>query len=357
MKELKMARGTSIFKEEIVELLKGSSGELFKTADAIRKRFCGDEVHIRGIIEFSNYCCRNCLYCGLRRENENISRYRMSADEIIKLADEIVKYGVKTIVLQSGDDFGFTKKELCRIIERIKKENPSVAITLSIGERPFDDYKAFKDAGADRYLLKHETNNPRLYERFHPGQTLKRRLEILEELKKLDYQIGAGNIVGLPGQTLEDLADDALLLKNLDVDMTGIGPFIPQKDTPLRDFPCGSLNLTLRVLAITRILTKNAHLPATTALATLDPAQGQLSGFDAGCNVIMPDFTPEYYRKDYTIYDNKVRINLERAREAIFKAKRLISQNRGDSLKKSKIKYQISKISEEEFLALSEGKQ
>jgi len=321
-------------KKEIIERLRREDpAELFEEADDIRRIFCGDEVHIRGIIEFSNYCCRNCLYCGLRRGNRSILRYRMSPDEIVELANKIIQYGLKTIVLQSGDDFGYSQKTLCRIIEEIKGKNPEIAITLSIGERPLDDYKAFKDAGADRYLLKHETANHKLYERLHPGGTLKRRLGILKHLKKLGYQIGAGNIVGLPGQTLGDLADDILLLKDLDVDMAGIGPFIPQKDTPLRDFPCGNLELTLKVLSITRILTKNTHLPATTALATSNPDEGQLLGLKAGCNVIMPDFTPEYCRKDYAIYDNKARVNLKKAKESILKAGRLISKSKGDSLK------------------------
>jgi biotin synthase len=340
-------------RKEIIERLEERNpAGLFIEADRVRRSNVGDEVHIRGIIEFSNYCSRSCLYCGLRKENKNISRYRMEADEIVNLANQIIKQGIKTIVLQSGDDSGFTQKMLSGIIKKIKKENPQVAITLSIGERPFDDYKAFKDAGADRYLLKHETANRRLYEKLHPGQTLKKRLEILEELKKLDYQIGAGNIVGLPEQTLGDLADDILILRDLDidpvrdtidaeqhskisngVDMAGIGPFIPQKDTPLRDFPCGSLELTLKILALSRIVTKNTHLPATTALATLDPEKGQLLGLKAGCDVLMPDFTPECYRKNYVIYGHKVRVNLERAREVIFKVKRLISQDRGDSLK------------------------
>ena len=304
-------------KETTERLGRENSAGPYEEADDTRKIFCGDEVHIRGIIEFSNYCRRSCLYCGLRRENRNILRYRMLSDEIVELAKKIAQRGVKTIVLQSGDDFRYSQKALCGIIERIKEENSGIAITLSVGERPFDDYRAFKDAGADRYLLKHETANQKLYERLHPGATLKRRLEILEYLKKLGYQIGAGNIVGLPGQTLGDIADDILLLEDLDVDMAGIGPFIPQKDTPLKHSPCGNLELTLKVLSVTRILTRNTHLPATTALATLSSDEGQLSGFKAGCNVIMPDFTPDYYQKDYNIYDNKARVNLERARELI----------------------------------------
>ncbi|MEA3368995.1 MAG: [FeFe] hydrogenase H-cluster radical SAM maturase HydE [Candidatus Ratteibacteria bacterium] len=340
-----MAKGIFIFnKEKIIERLKDEPrpgaqrrGEnvksLFEEADNVRSTFSGEEVHIRGIIEFSNYCCRSCLYCGLRQENKKILRYRMSADEIVKVSNEIIHRGVKTVVLQSGDDFGYSQKMLSDIIRKIKSANPETAITLSLGERPFDDYKIFKNAGADRYLLKHETADFELYERLHPGQTLKKRIETLEYLKKLDYQTGAGNIVGLPGQTLEDLADDILLMKRLDVDMAGIGPFIPQKDTPLGSCSFGSLDLTLKVLALTRIVTENIHLPATTALATLSLKDGQILGLKAGANVIMPDFTPEGYRREYLIYDNKLRVNLERAEESIFKAGRLISKNRGDSLK------------------------
>ncbi|HDM37848.1 MAG TPA: [FeFe] hydrogenase H-cluster radical SAM maturase HydE [Candidatus Omnitrophica bacterium] len=321
-------------KEEILEYLKNDKTDsLFKKADKIRKLYCGDKVFIRGIIEFSNYCCRSCLYCGLRQENKKLLRYRMTSGEIIRLARQIIEQGVKTIVLQSGDDFGFSQRMLSDIILNIKSANPEVAITLSLGERPFDDYRAFRNAGADRYLLKHETANPRLYERLHPGQSLKKRIETLEYLKKLGYQVGAGNIVGLAGQTLEDLAEDILFMKELDVDMAGIGPFIPQKDTPLYGQPPGRLDLTLKVLALTRIITKDTHLPSTTALATLDPQDGQFLGLKAGCNVLMPDFTPESYRKNYTIYDNKVRVSLDRARELIFKAGRLISRDRGDSLK------------------------
>ena len=321
-------------KEEILEYLKSDKTDsLFKKADKIRKLYCGDRVFIRGIIEFSNYCCRSCLYCGLRQENKKILRYRMTPRQVIRLAKQIIEQGVKTIVLQSGDDFGFSQRMLSDIILNIKSANPEVAITLSLGERPFDDYRAFRNAGADRYLLKHETANPRLYERLHPGQSLKKRIETLEYLKKLGYQVGAGNIVGLAGQTLEDLAEDILFMKELDVDMAGIGPFIPQKDTPLHGQPPGKLDLTLKVLALTRIITKNTHLPSTTALATLDPQDGQFLGLKAGCNVLMPDFTPECYRKDYTIYDDKVRVSLDRAEELIFKAGRLISRDRGDSLK------------------------
>jgi biotin synthase len=321
-------------KKEIIANLKTAGADtLYAKADEVRKKYFGDEVHIRGICEFSNFCKNDCLYCGLRRSNGKITRYRMHPDEIVKLANAIAALGIKTVVLQSGDDSGFGRKELSGVIDRIKKDNPGIALTLSVGERPFDDYKAFKDAGADRYLLRHETANGELYRKLHPGQSLKKRMKILECLKKLNYQVGAGNIVGLPGQTLCDLADDILLMKNIDVDMAGIGPFIPQKDTPLSDSPPGSLELTLKVLALTRIVTKNAHLPVTTALATLAPETGQLSGIMAGANVIMPDFTPESCRRNYAIYDNKVRVDMVKVRGLISATGREISRGRGDSLK------------------------
>ena len=321
-------------KEEILSYLKNSDTEkeLFKKADRTRKKFCGDEVYIRGIINFSNYCCRSCLYCGLRKNNRRIRRYRMKPEEIVGVAREIVNLGVRTIVLQSGDDFYYTRDMICWIIKKIK-EMGDVAVTLSLGERPLEDYRAWKEAGADRYLLKHETANAKLYAKLHPYQSLKKRIKLLYMLKKMGYQIGAGNIIGLPGQTLEDLVDDILLLRDLDVDMAGIGPFIPQRDTPLGNFPRGRLDLTLRVLALSRIVTKDVLLPATTALATLDPENGQLLGLKVGANVIMPDFTPDDYIEKYLIYDNKAEVTLKKAEETVLKAGRKISQKRGDSLK------------------------
>ncbi len=320
-------------RDEILHYLKtpGTDEELFRKADETRKKHCGDEVHIRGIIEFSNYCCRNCLYCGLRRDNINLNRYRMNEEEIVDLALQIMSFGVKTIVLQSGDDFFYTQFMICRVIERIK-EHADVAITLSVGERPFEDYRTFKLAGADRYLLKHETANKELYKRLHPHQSLKHRIRILEYLRKTGYQIGAGNIVGLPGQGIDDLCEDILLLKELDADMSSVGLFIPQHDTPLSGAPRGDLSLTLRVLALARIATGNSHMPVTTAIATADPERGLFRGLKAGANVIMPDFTPDRHRKDYTIYDNKAHITLKNAKKTIQKANRTISSHKGDSL-------------------------
>jgi len=321
-------------KEKILFYLKNPDveKELFQKADEIRKTFCGDEVYIRGIINFSNYCCRNCLYCGLRRDNKKIKRYRMRPEEIVYAAREIVNLGVHTVVLQSGDDFYYTREMISWIIQRIKQMG-DVAVTLSVGERSVEDYKVWKEAGADRYLLKHETANSKLYEKLHPGQSLKKRVKLLHALKSMGYQIGAGNIVGLPGQTIEDLADDLLFLKDLDVDMAGIGPFIPQKDTPLGNFSAGKLALTLRVLALARTITQDTHLPATTALATSDPENGLLMGLKVGANVIMPDFTPAGSRERYLIYDDKAEVTLKKAEDTILKAGRKISKKRGDSLK------------------------
>ncbi|NQT09714.1 MAG: [FeFe] hydrogenase H-cluster radical SAM maturase HydE [Desulfobacteraceae bacterium] len=321
-------------RDEILHYLKTSNrnGDLFQKADETRKKHCGDKVHLRGIIEFSNHCCRNCLYCGLRRDNKKIKRYRMPPQEIVALALKIARKGVKTIVLQSGDDFWYKRKTIASIITNIKKQTDA-AITLSLGERPLDHYRNWRDAGADRYLMRHETANPNLYEMLHPGKSLIERLSLLSALKDMGYQIGAGNIVGIPGQDLKDLAEDIWLIKELDSDMAGIGPFIPQKDTPLSNCPPGDLELTLRALALIRITSKNIHLPATTAVATLDRKEGLLMALKAGANVIMPDFTPQRYSQKYQIYDNKQNITLDMAKAVIFKAKRETGKDKGDSLK------------------------
>lgn len=312
-------------REEIIEILKFAPlSELQEEADKVRKLYCGEDVYIRGIIEFSNYCHNDCLYCGLRKSNKYARRYRMSKQEIVDLAREIIDLGVGTIVLQSGDDFYYTTPDICSIIEEIKAYKDSVAVTLSIGERPLSDYYAFKQVGADRYLIKHETANPELYAKLHPGQSFERRIAILKYLKEIGYEIGPGNIVGLPGQTIEDLADDILLLGELGADMAGIGPFIPQKDTPLAKHKSPDLELVLRVLAVTRIVMNKINLPATTAVATLDPENGQVLALKFGANVLMPDFSPGKYRGDYRIYDNKKRVTLSEAEKVISAANRKI---------------------------------
>jgi biotin synthase len=311
-------------KREIIDYLKDprKEKELWKRADEARRTYCGNAVHLRGIIEFSSFCRRNCLYCGLRRDNRKISRYRMDIRQIIRLAGNIDGAGISTVILQSGEDPGSSTEKICGMIRGIKRRYPSLAITLSVGERPLADYRAFKECGADRYLLKHETVNSQLYARLRPGCDLKRRRAILEYLKKTGYAVGAGNIVGLPGQRLDDLAEDILFMKKIGVDMAGIGPFIPHKDTPLKNIPAGDMRLILRVLALARIVLKRVNLPATTALATLDARNGQILGLRAGANVLMPNFTPAIYRKRYTIYGRKKFVSVQEALKTISRAGR-----------------------------------
>ncbi|MDK2926925.1 MAG: biotin synthase [Bacillota bacterium] len=290
---------------EIIPLL-AARGEaeqaLFAAADAVRAKWVGDDVHLRGLIEFSNYCHNDCLYCGLRRSNGRTRRYRMEPADIVAVAKAGVNLGYRTIVLQSGDDPWYTSAVLAQVVEEIKKLG--VAVTLSIGERKKSEYRDLKLAGADRFLLKQETADPELYARLHPGQSYHHRVECLEWLAELGYQVGSGNMVGLPGQSLATLAEDLLFLQAKAVDMAGIGPFIPHPDTPLGGCRPGDVGLTLRVLAVARLLIPWAHLPATTALATLD-SEGREKGLRSGANVIMPDLTPPPYHDAYEIYPGK----------------------------------------------------
>ncbi|KUK41248.1 MAG: Radical SAM domain protein, partial [Clostridia bacterium 62_21] len=246
----------ALAREEIIFLLRAEgeeAGALFRAADALRAEYLGNPVHLRAIIEFSNYCVRNCLYCGLRRDNRRLARYRMTAEEILAAARRARFEGYRTIVLQAGEDPAYETAELARLVYRMKTEL-DVAVTLSLGDLKRDAYRELRAAGADRYLLKHETSDPLLFARLRPGTTLADRVKRLHWLRELGYQVGSGNIVGLPGQTMDTLADDILLLKELDVEMAGIGPFIPHPETPLAACPPGSLELTLKVLAVTRLL-------------------------------------------------------------------------------------------------------
>ncbi|MBT9159862.1 MAG: (FeFe) hydrogenase maturase subunit HydE [Dehalococcoidia bacterium] len=332
-----MENAISISNSEVEVLLRSRMGELTLMADNVRARFCGDEVHLRGVIEFSNFCSRDCLYCGLRRSNKKLTRYRMTKEEIIEYALSAAYKGIKTIVLQSGDDFEYSADVISEIIQTIK-EKADVAITLSVGERDYRDYQLWKEAGADRYLLKHETANPLLYSELHPGQTLKDRLKILGWLRELGYQVGTGNIVGLPGQTPKDLADDILLMKELDVEMAGISPFIPHPDTPLGRERGGTLNMTLKVLAVARIILKDVHLPATTAVGSIHP-QGREMALKAGANIVMPNITPKQYRPLYQIYPGKICLDedlqdcLGCLTKRLKSCGRKIAQNKGHSLK------------------------
>uniref|UniRef100_A0A832CYB3 [FeFe] hydrogenase H-cluster radical SAM maturase HydE n=1 Tax=Ignavibacterium album TaxID=591197 RepID=A0A832CYB3_9BACT len=326
-------------KDEIVFLLSLSDDEdikaLFNRADEIRKQFCGDEIHLRGIIEFSNYCEQDCVYCGLRKSNNTLERYRISIDEIINTAIKINSAGIKTVVLQSGEDFHYTKDDITKIIRAIK-ESCDVAITLSLGERSFDEYDEWKIAGADRYLLKHETANPKLYSALHSKQKLEERITHLRYLKSIGFQAGSGNIIGLPKQTIEDIADDILLCKELDCDMCSFSPFIPSPETPFKDVPAADLTLTLKTMAAARIVLKNVHIPATTALSTLTP-EGRKLGLQVGANVIMPNFTPDEYKDKYRIYANKKTydpiIYVQELKQMIYSLGRKIGEDKGHSLK------------------------
>ncbi|MCD8024137.1 MAG: [FeFe] hydrogenase H-cluster radical SAM maturase HydE [Candidatus Gastranaerophilales bacterium] len=288
-------------KKEIIELLKNNDKELFSRANDARKKYTGDGIHLRGLIEFSNICKRNCLYCGLQSSNKNITRYRMSEDEIITAAKNCT---CKTIVLQSGEDDFFTTSKLCKIIEKIKEND--VALTLSIGERSYSDYKEFYKAGADRYLLRIETTDKNLYKKMHPKASFENRKKCLYNLKELGYETGTGSLVGLPEQTIDSLADDILFYKKLDADMVGIGPFIPHPDTPLKGkLQTANFELALRMMSITRILLKDINIPATSAMETINP-NGRIIALNAGANVIMPNATPLKYRAKYEIYPNKI---------------------------------------------------
>lgn len=292
-------------RDEIIALLKDDSinEELFKAADEVRKKYLGDEVHLRGLIEFTNICKRNCMYCGLRRDNKNLNRYRLSHEEIIDFAKKAVSYGYKTLVLQGGEDDYYTVERLVPIVKDLK--SLGVALTLSIGERPFEEYEALKKAGADRFLLRIETTDRELYEEFDPGMSHENRIQCLKNLRKLGYEVGSGCLVGLPGQKIESLADDILFFKELDVDMNGIGPFIPNEDTPLKDAEGGQFELALKVMAIVRLLLPDINIPATTAMETLNK-QGRVIALQCGANVVMPNVTEGEYRKLYALYPGKI---------------------------------------------------
>ena len=292
-----------LFKEELIDYLQQEDyTSLTSKADKIREQYLGNEVHLRALVEFSNVCRNNCLYCGIRRDNHKLSRYRLSQDDILDITKSAVELGYKTIVLQSGEDMYFDTLRLCHIIEEIKKYD--VALTLSIGERTYDEYKSFKIAGADRYLMRIETTNKELYHKLNPNQSWDNRHKCLLQIKELGYELGSGIMVGLPNQTIESIADDLLYLKELDVDMAGIGPFIPHPDTPLAKEKGGSFALALKTMALMRLLLEDINIPATTAMEALHP-QGQIIALQSGANVIMPNLTLSSCRKLYSLYPNK----------------------------------------------------
>lgn len=294
-------------REEIISLLsledQAEIQRLIDAGDAVRREYCGDDVHIRGLIEFSNCCARNCNYCGLRVGNPDVQRYRMTPDEIVELAVELAHQGMRTVVLQSGEDPHYTGEMMANIVRRIKSQ-VDIAITLSMGERDFAEYRLLKEAGADRYLIRHETANADHYRFMHPDSNLEHRLECARELKKLGFQVGIGCMVGSPGQTIDTMADDIELMRDFQPDMVGIGPFIPSENTPFADYPAGTVQMTLKMVALARIVTRNALIPATTAIGSIDEYGRELA-LKAGADVVMPNYTPLQYRIHYEIYPNK----------------------------------------------------
>ena len=295
----------SVDYEELVWILKKDTinEKLFDAADRVRKKYLGNEIFLRGIIEFSNYCRRKCLYCGIRAPNPSISRYRMEPDEIIDRAGLIAEKGIKTVVLQSGEDPHYMPDIMTYMIRKIKRFD--VAVTLSLGEWPEEYYRIWKDAGADRYLMRHETACEELYERLHPDDTFRNRRRHLYILKRLGYEVGAGCMVGLPNQKVEDLAKDLIFMRELDADMVGIGPFISHPGTPLRNERSGDLITCLKMIALTRLFIPTTNIPATTAMDAIHP-RGRELALKCGANVIMPNMTPKPYRTKYDLYPGKV---------------------------------------------------
>ncbi len=298
-------------KPDFVELIKCAEDpeavrRLKEEAVRIREIYYGKKVFTRGLIEYTNYCKNDCYYCGIRKSNTNAKRYRLTEDEIMACCENGYELGFRTFVLQGGEDAYYTDDRMVAIIKKIKEAYPECALTLSIGEKSYESYKRFREAGADRYLLRHETANEEHYRKLHPEKmSLAVRKNCLYDLKKLGYQVGAGMMVGSPYQTTEDLAEDLVFLKELQPEMVGIGPFIPHHDTQFAKEPAGSVEMTLFLLAVIRILLPKVLLPATTALGTMDPL-GREKGLQAGANVVMPNLSPVKNRKQYELYDNKI---------------------------------------------------
>ena len=299
-------------KEEYVELIRLAESDvqvreqLKEEAVRLQKKYYGTDVYTRGLIEFTNYCRNNCYYCGIRNGNRNAQRYRLTKEEILDCCANGYELGFRTFVLQGGEDPYYTDEKLAEIVREIRVLYPECAITLSVGEHSKETYRLWKEAGADRYQLRHETASDELYQKLHPAEMkLSERKQCLYDLKELGYQVGAGFMVGAPGQQISDLAEDLVFLKELEPHMVGIGPFIPHHDTKFADEPAGSVELTLFLLSVLRIILPKCLLPATTALGTADP-RGREKGLLAGANVVMPNLSPVKDRKKYELYDNKI---------------------------------------------------
>jgi biotin synthase len=332
---LKDIRAGSITKEGLTFLISIRTREEFQPVFEESARLCrrhfGNRVFVRGIIEFSNYCRKGCLYCGINKANKNVGRYRLNLEEILTAAAYMKKQGALTVVLQSGEDHGSDGL----VIEAVKKisNDLNMAVTLSVGERDSRLYGDFFKAGADRYLLRIETTDPELFKKLHPDDDLEYRLRCLFDLKNIGFEVGTGIMVGLPGQSLGSLANDLLFFKKLNPAMVGIGPFLPHQDTPLRRHKNNDIFLTLKTLALIRLVLPAANLPATTAMGTIDPT-GRQQALKIGANVIMPNFTPSKYRDHYMLYDNKICVSEEYGKCAVCTAR--IAQAAGKRIVRSK---------------------
>lgn len=336
-------------KEDIIFLLKINKKDdldkLFKKADEIRREYIDNNVYIRGVLEFSNYCKNDCLYCGIRRSNLKLQRYRIKPKEIIKIAENAVSnLGFKTVLLQSGEDDFYTTESIKNIIKSILKKC-DCRVALSIGERKIEEYKRFYEAGARRCLIRFETSNKKLFKKLHPKSSLtknsfERRIWLIKELKKIGYQVGTGPMIGLPGQEVEDLADDILLYNKLNINMVGMGPFICHPDTPLAGNLNGTFEMSLKMIAVTRIVCKDIFISATTALQTLNRINGRELALQAGANLLMPNTTPKKYRELYQLYPNKVCIYenpydcANCVKKVIQSVGRVIGKGYGDTIRK-----------------------
>lgn len=323
---------------ELKTLIESNDGSecLAEYADKVRRKYYGKKVFLRGLIEISSYCHNDCLYCGIRRSNTNADRYRLSREEILSCCKNGYDLGFRTFVMQGGEDSYFTDDFMCSLISEVKQKYNDCAITLSLGERSYESYRKLKNAGADRYLLRHETASEDLYRKLHPPEmSLAHRKECLFNLRAIGYQVGAGFMVGVPFQTTENIIEDLRFLQELKPHMIGIGPFVPHHDTPFADKKGGTLELTLRLLGILRLMFPKGLLPATTALGTVSP-YGRELGLKTGCNVVMPNLSPVNVRKKYDLYDNKICTGEETAECKGYLQKRIesvgyeVSPERGD---------------------------
>lgn len=313
----KLRRERTLPSEELRQLLTVCDAEtlryIHRQAQEVALHRFGNKIYIRGLIEISNCCRNNCLYCGIRKGNTHVERYRLSRESILACCRQGYELGFRTFVLQGGEDPAQTDEWIAGTVSAIRNTYPDCAITLSLGEKPREAYERFFRAGANRYLLRHETHNEQHYHRLHPAEmSIKRRLQCLRDLKEIGYQTGTGIMVGSPGQTVEHLVEDILFIERLRPEMIGIGPFLPHHDTPFADMPSGTVEQTVLLLSIFRLMHPSALIPATTALATLAP-DGRERGILAGANVVMPNLSPPGERKKYELYNNKAALGAESA--------------------------------------------